>query len=495
MPNGTAAPSNSRSAREVALDKLVSGARRKAGSGNGRKPGRARTRVNLGTKLVLLAGFGGVLGLMALAGIDSVQALHQIEAQNARITREYLSRHRSLEQIRSALYLSSTFVRDYLTESNAEEAQSSLAGLRRLEQEMRQELRAYSSSAQPEERTLVSGLATEVNAYWDTVAPAFRWTPEERRVQGYRFLQAEILPRRMLVLGIANKIAAVNDRTLGDGSRRSAELFVRFRRRVIAIVGLTLGIAAILAGASIVQILRLEQEGRRRYEEIRRTQGELKNLSARLVEAQEQERRAISRELHDEIGQSLNALLVDLGNLAAVTPPGNLEAHRLLDAARDLADNNVKALRNMALLLRPSMLDDFGLVPALHWQAREVSRRTGLRIDVAADGVPDELPDELKTCVYRVVQEALHNCSRHAQARNARVVVRHGPERLLLTIEDDGKGFAVARQRGLGLLGMEERVKHLGGQFDVKSRPGHGTLLRIELPLAAPRVQPSQAVV
>ncbi len=288
-------------------------------------------------------------------------------------------------------------------------------------------LRDYSRSVQPEERTLVSDLAKEVKAYWNTVAPVFRWTPEERRVQGYPFLQTEVLPRRMLVLGIADKIAAVNDQALSNGSRRSAELFVRFRRRVIAILGLTLGIGAVLAAASIIQILRLEKEGRLRYEEIQRTQGELKKLSARLVEAQEQERRAISRELHDEIGQSLNALLVDLGNLAAVTPPGNLEAHRLLDTARELADNNVKALRNMALLLRPSMLDDFGLVPALHWQAREVSRRTGLRIDVAADGVPDELPDELKTCVYRVVQEALHNCSRHAEARNVGSLSATGP--------------------------------------------------------------------
>lgn len=297
------------------------------------------------------------------------------------------------------------------------------------------------------------------------------------------------------MLGIADKIAAANEQALSNGGRCSAALFLRFRRRIDAILGLTLSAGALLAGASIIHILRLEREARLRYEEIRRTQDELKRLSARLVDAQEQERRAISRELHDEIGQSLNALLVDLGNLAAITPPGNSEAQRLLGTAKKLADDSVKALRNMALLLRPSMLDDFGLVPALHWQAREVSRRTGMRVDVVADGVPDELPDELKTCVYRVVQEALHNCSRHAGARNVRVVVRHLPERIVLTIEDDGKGFDAARVRGLGLLGMEERAKRLGGRFDVRSSSGQGTLLRVEFPLMAASVQRSQAIV
>ena len=125
------------------------------------------------------------------------------------------------------------------------------------------------------------------------------------------------------------------------------------------------------------------------------------------MEAQEEERRAISRELHDEVGQSLNALRVDLGNLAALSPPGQPGGSPVPDTARILADESIKALRNMALLLRPSMLDDLGLVAALGWQAREVSRRTGIRVDMVADDVPEDLPDEHKTCVYRVVQEAL----------------------------------------------------------------------------------------
>jgi signal transduction histidine kinase len=139
----------------------------------------------------------------------------------------------------------------------------------------------------------------------------------------------------------------------------------------------------------------------------------------------------------------------------------------------------------MALLLRPSMLDDLGLVPALQWQAREVSKRTGMRVDIAAQNVSDHVSEEHKTCIYRVVQEALNNCSKHAGAHMVRVTVREEKARLLLAIQDDGRGFESQIERGLGILGMEERVTHLHGSFHVDSKPGEGTLLSIELPLNA----------
>jgi signal transduction histidine kinase len=154
-----------------------------------------------------------------------------------------------------------------------------------------------------------------------------------------------------------------------------------------------------------------------------------------------------------------------------------------VEVIKRLGENSVQVVRNMALLLRPSMLDDLGLVPALQWQAREVSKRTGMRVDVAADHVPDELPEEHKTCVYRVVQEALNNCSKHAAAQVVRVTVSQADSRLLLTIQDDGRGFAGQNERGLGLVGMEERVTHLGGLFEVDSKRGQGTLLSVQLPL------------
>jgi signal transduction histidine kinase len=126
-----------------------------------------------------------------------------------------------------------------------------------------------------------------------------------------------------------------------------------------------------------------------------------------------------------------------------------------------------------------------GLVPALEWQAREVSKRGGVWVKVLAEHISEQLPEEHKTCIYRVVQEALHNCVQHAGASNVTVTVttRQVPERLVLTVRDDGKGFDASRVKGMGLLGIEERVTHLGGTFAVESQPGSGALLLVSLPL------------
>jgi len=183
----------------------------------------------------------------------------------------------------------------------------------------------------------------------------------------------------------------------------------------------------------------------------------------------------------------LTALLVDLGNALAEIPPERTELRSTLASAKQMAEQTVSTVRNLALLLRPSMLDDFGLVPALHWQAREISRRTGLRVEVSAEEVSEALPDEHKTCIYRIVQEALHNCARHASAKTVKVVVRQEPARIIMVVQDDGRGFDVSVNRGLGLVGMEERVRRLGGEFEVKSQPGKGSLVRVELPLAEAR--------
>src|SRR5262249_53284042 len=151
---------------------------------------------------------------------------------------------------------------------------------------------------------------------------------------------------------------------------------------------------------------------------------ELRDLSARLVEVQEAERRAISRELHDEVGQSLSAVLIESVNLNAALRAGEQqEAEQHVASIKSLTEAAVRAIRNLSLLLRPSMLDDLGLLPALEWQAREVGRRTDLEVNIVDQGVSATLPEQYKTCIYRVVQEALHNAERHARAKAVTVTL------------------------------------------------------------------------
>ena len=135
--------------------------------------------------------------------------------------------------------------------------------------------------------------------------------------------------------------------------------------------------------------------------------------------------------------------------------------------------------------LRPSMLDDSGIVPAVRWQASELSRRTGTPVELQIEGDFGGLGDEGRTCLYRVVQEALTNCARHAKATTIQITMHGNKESLCLSIRDDGLGFDTGCARtGLGLIGIEERVKELGGSLAVRSWPNRGTLLRVEIPLA-----------
>ena len=136
---------------------------------------------------------------------------------------------------------------------------------------------------------------------------------------------------------------------------------------------------------------------------------------------------------------------------------------------------------DMSLLLRPSMLDDLGLIPAVEWQAREVSRTHNVSVQVNAESVPEDLSDNHRTCIYRIVQEALRNVVRHANAKNVRIRLEQNGEDLVLTIQDDGRGFVPEREKGLGLLGMEERVTYLHGSFRIESTLGVGTSIRVEL--------------
>jgi signal transduction histidine kinase len=146
----------------------------------------------------------------------------------------------------------------------------------------------------------------------------------------------------------------------------------------------------------------------------------------------------------------------------------------------------VNEIRDIALLLRPSMLDDLGLSAAIQWQAREVSRRTGLAVKVSAEAEADDLPEGLSICLYRVAQEALQNAARHAQAKTVQIELKQELGRLILSVRDDGVGFDAANVRGLGTVGMEERLRQVGGILRVTSQPGKGTAVIAEVPLPSP---------
>jgi signal transduction histidine kinase len=281
---------------------------------------------------------------------------------------------------------------------------------------------------------------------------------------------------------LAQQVAYLNGRDLDQAEQRLQLVQSGFRRRIVLVSVVAIVIGLLVAIVSVRRIRRLEIEADARYREAEETRREMKRLADRLVVTQEEERRTISRELHDEVGQSMSAMLVDLGGVESALPEGSPNRQRLR-TARELAETSVRSIRDIALLLRPSMLDDLGLIPALNWQAREVNRRTGLKVKMSADEISDDMPEAHRTCVYRVVQEALQNCVKHSKATQVKVEVTRQGDRLSVSVQDNGVGFNPSQEKGTGLLGMEERVKVLGGKFRIDSQAGKGTLLSIDLPL------------
>src|SRR5579859_3367754 len=278
-----------------------------------------------------------------------------------------------------------------------------------------------------------------MEGYWSTIGPVFTLNAKEKE-RDSSVLRSAVLQQHAKVLTITKELSALNGDDLKEAERRIEEVSGQFRRRLLMVVTIGLSFGLVLAAATIGYAGRLANRLEEKYEESLRVQGELRELSKRLLDTEERERRAISRELHDEVGQSLSALLLDVQNLIEISS-GKGTLWQGLQNIKTSAENCLEEVRNMALLLRPSMLDDLGLVAALEWQAREVSKRTGMAVDMVDENVSDNLPEEHKTCLYRIVQEALNNCSKHAYAKHVRVVVRQEQNHLRVRVEDDGRGF------------------------------------------------------
>ena len=231
------------------------------------------------------------------------------------------------------------------------------------------------------------------------------------------------------------------------------------------------------------------------YVEAQTTRDRLQTLSLRLLDVQEAERRHLARELHDEIGQTLTAVKINLEMLRRI--PQTDSSSTRLDDSLGMVDEILQGVRQMSLDLRPSLLDDLGLAAALRWYVSTQAQRAGLTAEIVAGALPEDLSTAAATTCYRVVQEAVTNVVRHARATRLTLTLAGAESGLDVSIGDDGCGFDVAAARrqalhgnSMGLFGLEERVELAGGRCDIESIPGQGTTVRAWLPLATPSREP-----
>ena len=230
----------------------------------------------------------------------------------------------------------------------------------------------------------------------------------------------------------------------------------------------------------------LEQKVEDRTTELDKSTKQLRDLSRRFVNAQEDERRTIARDMHDQIGQTLTVVnfLVDT---ALKSPSENIQT--ILNETKTALVEAIQETRDMSLRMRPGMLDDLGLLPTLIWQFQDYNDRTAIQVDFQHSGLDGDFPTDIRIAVYRIVQEALTNIARHSGVNEAKVIIRVEEVAFFIEIEDHGKGFdqtVLTLTNSIGLSGMRERVYALGGTLKIASELGFGTRITVELPLPKP---------
>lgn len=436
-------------------------------------------------RVALLTGFAIVFALWLLWGYQLVRSLEEIERNLSLSHQSYVRDDEILSRIRTNVLLGSIYLRDALIDGGDARRAAYRTELTRLQSEIEALLRTYVPEVVSQNgRDHWLRLQIELGRYWASRDVAFTGratTPAEAA----GLLRTGIVRHRETVLEIVDQLAALQSVANDRLRQASIERYHEVRTGL-----LWMGVAALIVALSVAVIAafhvhRLQRQIERQRRIERRNREDLERLSARLVAAQEQERCTLARELHDEVGQALTAVKMDIG----IALRAGLDPHVRsgLEEARTVTETTLRNVRDMSQLLHPSVLDDFGLPATLTTYLRNFSQRTSIRAQLA-ETMDARLDAHIELCVYRIVQEALNNVAQHSGASACTVSLNSGGGMLRLSVEDNGRGLGPMEKRpgatrGLGLIGMRERAQALGGSFAIDARPGGGTIVNVTLPL------------
>ena len=438
-------------------------------------------------RAALLAGFGLTLGLWLFAGYQVTLRVRLAQRDAAAVGTRYLQAQDLLAAIRSQVLVSSVLVRDALLDPDPTSAAAHFSEIERAYDSIDDQLDRYvpfiGSLAERERVARLRSEARQLRSASEEVL----MTDRTRWSRDARVLLQRFMPSREGTVRMSEEVQSLNRAAFVEQQRAISGSQAGLQQQILTVFGVALAISVSLGWLAFHHTARLERRVAEQRAREERIAADLQRLSARLVHAQEEERRRIARELHDAVGQALSAVKVELlvaeRTLERLAPGTNL-----LQDAQVIADSALHSVRNLSHLLHPSALDDLGLVAALDSYLAEYSKRYGIAIAFRHAGLVSRQSAEVERAVYRIVQEALTNVAHHAKARNARVALTAESDMLRVTVNDDGAGFDVSdaeqpgRRRGLGLLSIRERALQLGGAVSVSSRLGDGTTIQVDLP-------------
>lgn len=424
------------------------------------------------------------VGLWASTGIALVRRLDSLEDQSAGVAARYTRAQELLTTVRTQVLVASVRVRDGLLNQDQAFIAECRAQILASSEAIDAALVAYVPVTTDDEG-IVDRLRIEVADFRGVALDALSVQPSLAPPQIRELLNAHVVPRREAAVRISEEVQALNRAAFLRQQSDFTRIYRAEERRAWNRLGVALGVSLVGLVITWVYARRFERGLRAEVARSSHLSVELQEATLKLIHAQEDERRAIARELHDEVGQVLTAVKVDLG-----LAQRDVQAHGLqiesLAAAQDCTAGAINAVRDLTQLLHPPALDDLGLVAGVEAMLRAVARQQQLSVRFTHAGCEARLAQPVERAAYRIVQEALTNVIRHARATTCRVALRQEGDVLSIGVEDDGVGFetvrGVPRRAGIGLIGIRERVAELRGTYGVDSRNPHGTYLHVELP-------------
>lgn len=438
-------------------------------------------------RAALVLGFGLTLGLWLFAGYQFTRRMSGVQRQAEEINARYTRAQDQLSTVRAQVLIASVYVRDALLDPDPRATNTYRHQLAAAYDKMTTALQMYEPVLdEAAERARVDRLRAEIDDFRTTMVDVLAADDSASASEARRLLTTQVVPKRETVIRVAEQVQAMNRRAFIDQQSAVAQVYAATQRSNWRQLGLALAGSLGIALLATLYSGRLEASLKRQREKDLQNARDLQRLSARLVTAQEEERRNIARELHDEIGQVLTAVKVEI-SVAQRSMSGGAAPARLDDALA-MTDTAIHTVRDLSHLLHPAMLDDLGLATALDSYTHRFSGRYGIAIDFIHDQAIGRLAPEIEVAAYRIVQEALTNVVKHAEARSCRVYLQRLAHTVLITVEDDGRGFDArgqehgSAQRGLGLLGIRERTAQLQGTALIESSEGRGTRVTVELP-------------
>ena len=428
----------------------------------------------------LVLGFGATFGLWLFAGYYFTQRIADVQREAIAINRRYMEAQELLARVRTEVLLGSLSVRDTLLEPEIDTVAASRLQVEQtyagIDTTLKQYVPILDSAA---ERARVESLRREIAGFRDTLLNVLAMDPHQLRSQA-RYLLRQMMPRRASVMEISDDFQKLNRGAFVQQQQATAQVYAATQDRVWQMLTFALAASVGIALFATLFVTRLGRDLQRQRQMQLATTEDLQRLSTKLVTVQEEERRKIARDLHDEVGQLLMAMKVELALEDRRVQAGGSAR---LTSARAIADTVLNTVRDLSRLLHPALLDDLGLPAALDSYLAEFGKRHGIGIEFRHDGMNERLSPVIETAVYRIVQEALTNVVKHAQATLASVYIRHDGHLLQVNVKDNGIGFDPATaHRGLGLIGIRERVTHLHGEVHFDSSPGVGTRVTVTLP-------------